>query len=83
MRVTAESAGKHTYNRGMASPQPYRLDIPQSALDDLRQRLQNARLPDHIPGAGWDMGTEPSYLQVSVRPLHHHYELPTLITMQT
>lgn len=47
----------------MASPKPFTIDIPQSALDDLKRRLQNTRLPDNIPGADWDMGTEPSYLQ--------------------
>lgn len=48
----------------MASPKPFTIDIPQSALEDLKRRLQNTRLPDNIPGADWDMGTEPSYLQV-------------------
>ena len=59
----------------MAAPAPFTINIPQSTLDDLKQRLQNTRLPDHIPGTGWDMGTEPSYLQVrclpSVRMLQH------------
>lgn len=48
----------------MASPTPFRINIPQTALDDLKTRLQNTRLPDHIPETGWDMGTEPTYLQV-------------------
>ena len=48
----------------MASPTPFQINIPQSSLDDLKERLQRTRLPDQIPGAGWDMGTEPGYLQV-------------------
>ena len=48
----------------MASPEPFTIKMPQSSLDDLKGRLQNTRLPDHIPGIHWDMGTEPTYLQV-------------------
>ena len=51
---------------GMASPKPFTINIAQNTLDDLKTRLQNTRLPDHIPGTGWDMGTEPSYLQVEL-----------------
>ena len=48
----------------MALPKPFKIDVPQSSLDDLKQRLQQTRLPDHIPGVGWDMGTDLAYLQV-------------------
>lgn len=48
----------------MATPKPFKIDISHSVLHDLKKRLQNARLPDSIPGTDWDMGTEPSYLQV-------------------
>ena len=50
----------------MALPKPFIINIPQDALADLQQRLQHTRLPDHIPGTDWDMGTEPSYLQVQL-----------------
>lgn len=42
---------------------PFTINIDQSVLDDLKRRLQNTRFPDHIPGSGWDYGTEPSCLQ--------------------
>ena len=42
--------------------EPFRVDIPQSVLDDLRDRLRRTRLPDQIDGAGWDYGTERGYL---------------------
>ena len=51
----------------MASPEPFTLYMPQHSLDDLKRRLQHTRLPDHIPGVGWNMGTEPTYLQVCHR----------------
>ncbi|GAA3849709.1 epoxide hydrolase family protein [Amycolatopsis tucumanensis] len=35
---------------------PFRIDIPQSALDDLAARLERIRWPDELPGAGWDYG---------------------------
>lgn len=32
--------------------QPFRLDVEQGALDDLAERLDRARWPDELPGAG-------------------------------
>ena len=43
---------------------PFTIKIEQSAIDDLKRRLERTRLPDHISGSHWDYGTEPSYLQV-------------------
>jgi pimeloyl-ACP methyl ester carboxylesterase len=42
---------------------PYRIDIPQRALDDLRDRLGRTRWPDELPGAGWDLGVPLDYLK--------------------
>lgn len=35
---------------------PYRIDIPQSDLDDLTDRLARTRWPNEVAGAGWDYG---------------------------
>ena len=35
---------------------PFRIDIPQAELDDLRDRLARTRWPDQLPGTGWDYG---------------------------
>ena len=35
---------------------PFRIDVPQPDLDDLRDRLARTRWPDQLPGAGWDYG---------------------------
>jgi epoxide hydrolase len=35
---------------------PFRIDVPQTVLDDLRDRLVRTRWPDELPGAGWDYG---------------------------
>ena len=40
---------------------PFTVAIPQSALDDLHDRLTRTRFPGQIAGAGWDYGTELGY----------------------
>jgi len=42
---------------------PYSIDIPQSALDDLKERLGHTRWPDELPGAGWNLGVPLDYLK--------------------
>jgi pimeloyl-ACP methyl ester carboxylesterase len=42
---------------------PFRLEIPQAALDDLRDRLDRTRWPEQIPGLGWSRGVDKTYLQ--------------------
>jgi pimeloyl-ACP methyl ester carboxylesterase len=42
---------------------PFRVQIPQSDLDDLNVRLARTRWPDELPDVGWSYGTPPSYLK--------------------
>ena len=42
---------------------PFEIKIPQETLDDLRRRLTQIRGTDEIPGAGWEYGTDRTYLQ--------------------
>lgn len=42
--------------------QPFRCHIPDDVIVDLKERLARIRLPDQLDGAGWDYGTERSYL---------------------
>jgi len=42
---------------------PYRIDIPQAELDDLRSRLAGTRWPAQLPGAGWTRGVPVDYLR--------------------
>jgi pimeloyl-ACP methyl ester carboxylesterase len=35
---------------------PYLIDVPQSDLDDLHDRLARTRWPSELPDAGWDYG---------------------------
>jgi len=43
--------------------EPFVVNVPQSTLDDLRDRLARTRWPDEIEGAGWDYGTNLAYLK--------------------
>ncbi len=47
----------------MAQAQPFTIHIDEAVLTDLRQRLANTRWPDEIDGAGWDYGTNETYLR--------------------
>ena len=42
---------------------PFRIDIPQADLDDLRDRLARTRWPSALPGEGWSRGVPVSYLE--------------------
>ena len=42
---------------------PYRIQIPQADLDDLRDRLARTRWPDELPGTGWSRGVPLGYLK--------------------
>ncbi|GAB3509094.1 epoxide hydrolase family protein [Amycolatopsis cihanbeyliensis] len=42
---------------------PFRIEIPQDQLDDLRARLANTRWPDELPGVGWSRGVPVGYLK--------------------
>src|SRR6202451_3073588 len=42
---------------------PFRIEIPQADLDDLRARLARTRWPDALEGVGWDYGIPLDYLR--------------------
>jgi epoxide hydrolase len=42
---------------------PFRIDIPQADLDDLRDRLDRTRWPDELPEVGWSRGVPLDYLK--------------------
>jgi hypothetical protein len=42
---------------------PFRIDIPQADLDDLRERLGRTRWPAELPGSGWEAGVPVGYLK--------------------
>ncbi|MEU5760954.1 epoxide hydrolase family protein [Nocardia sp. NPDC047648] len=42
---------------------PFRIDIPQADLDDLRSRVARTRWIDDLPGVGWERGVPTAYLK--------------------
>ena len=53
---------------------PFRLDVPQADLDDLRERLARTRWPDELPGTGWETGVPLGYLKDLVAYWHTSYD---------
>jgi pimeloyl-ACP methyl ester carboxylesterase len=46
-----------------AEIRPFRIDVTEAELDDLRNRLARTRWPAEVPGAGWERGVPTSYLK--------------------
>ena len=42
---------------------PFRIDVPQDDVDDLRDRLSRTRWTADVPGAGWERGVPAGYLR--------------------
>ena len=42
---------------------PFRIQVPQADLDDLRDRLAHTRWPSEVAGAGWTRGVPVEYLK--------------------
>ena len=38
--------------------EPFRIEVPEAVLADLKERLARTRWPDQLPDTGWDYGTE-------------------------
>ena len=41
----------------------FKVQVPNSVLSDLKQRLAQARFPDELSGSGWSYGTDLAYLE--------------------
>lgn len=47
----------------MSEIRPFRIEIPQAEVDDLRERLRRTRWGAEIPGQGWSRGVPVDYLK--------------------
>lgn len=50
----------------MPDLQPFRIQIADEVIDDLRERLRRTRWPPTLHGGGWTLGTDPVYLSGGV-----------------
>ncbi len=46
-----------------AAIEPFTIDVPDSVLADLKERLARARMPDEPEGVGWRLGMNQAYLR--------------------
>lgn len=56
------------------APEPFRIDIPEAVLTDLRERLARVRWPGEIPDSGWDYGANLAYLKELVEYWRTQYD---------
>ena len=42
---------------------PFKVEVPDNVLQDLKERLARTRWPDEIPGSGWDYGSNLDYIK--------------------
>ena len=42
---------------------PFKINVPDTVLRDLKERLARTRFPDQLDNVGWDYGTDPAYLK--------------------
>ena len=43
--------------------EPFKIEIPDAVLDDLKARLERTRWPDELPGVGWEYGSNMDYIK--------------------
>lgn len=56
------------------SVRPFRIDVPEADLTDLRDRLARTRLPEPLPGDDWDTGVPVTYLRELVSYWRDEYD---------
>jgi microsomal epoxide hydrolase len=55
-------------------PEPFRIQVPDPVLADLRERLARVRWPDQAPGAEWAFGTSLAYMKDLVAHWKDRYD---------
>lgn len=58
----------------MSEIEPYRIDVPQAELDDLRYRLDHVRWAQEVDGAGWDYGAAVEELKAQLEYRRSTYD---------
>lgn len=61
-------------DRSTAKIRPFRIQIPEADLDDLRDRIARTRWPSEIADVGWDRGVPVDYLKELTEYWHSRYD---------
>jgi pimeloyl-ACP methyl ester carboxylesterase len=54
--------------------EPFRIQVSDAVLADLRERLARTRFPDEIAGSGWTYGTDLAYLRELITYWRERYD---------
>ena len=54
--------------------EPFKIEVSDEVLADLRARLDRTRLPDEVPDSDWDYGTNLAYLRELVEYWRTDYD---------
>lgn len=57
-----------------AEVRPFQIQVDEAVLQDLRQRLGQSRLPDQIPGSGWEYGVDRAYFEAFIEHWRNRYD---------
>ncbi len=57
-----------------AAIEPFTIDVPDSVLADLKERLERARMPDEPEGVGWQLGMNQAYLRQLVEYWRNEFD---------
>jgi pimeloyl-ACP methyl ester carboxylesterase len=56
------------------TPTPFRINVPEATLSDLRERLRRTRFPDQAPGDPWAFGADLAYVTELCAYWRDHYD---------
>ena len=70
----AVTINAQTKKDNMFTVKPFRIDVAQTVLDDLQNRLRQTRWPDAPENIGWKYGTDPVFLQSLVAYWQNGYD---------
>jgi hypothetical protein len=74
--IVALAAGATLGSQAPPAPSitPFKIQVPDAVLRDLKTRLAQTRFPNEIPGSGWTYGTDLSYAKELVTYWRERYD---------
>lgn len=72
--IAISALSQPTKQDRMFTVKPFKIDVQQSVLDDLNNRLRQTRWPDAPDNAGWNYGTDPVFLRDLVAYWQNGYD---------